>query len=585
MVPADVLLDTALEEGCDIVGLLGPHHALARRDGERRQRDGAPRHRPAAADRRRHDLAAAHRGADRPEYGEPVVHVIDASRVVGVGRRPARPRAQGQARPRQPRRPGAPPAAARRTRRRSRSSPTASRSNGARRSTGAGGPARAAVHRLKTRRAEPRRAPRLHRLDVLLHRVGAEGPVPADPRPSAARRGGARAVRGRERDAGRDRGRRLLTARGVYGFWPANAEGDDIVLEDGTRFPMLRQQADHGDDRPNRSLADYIAPAELGPGRPRRRVRRDGRARRGRARGRVRGRPRRLPAIMVKALADRLAEAFAEWLHEQARREWYEAGPKMPNEELIEERYRGIRPAFGYPACPDHRGRRRCSSSSTRARSGIDLTEHFAMTPAAAVSGLYFAHPAARYFNVGRLGRTRSRTTRRAAGSTAGGGDAGCARTSRTTRTRSLRSAEPGDPPGSVTAGWAASGIRSPTCRPSSRAASSCSCGARARTSGTSRAAATSMPPRASGTATSGSAGPRSPMPSAAQMRRAARLLHVRRHLEPPGDRAGRARERDRARSPAARCSSRAAARTRSTPRRRWPAGTGSCSARPSERC
>jgi 5-methyltetrahydrofolate--homocysteine methyltransferase len=110
-------------------------------------------------------------------------------------------------------------------------------------------------------------------------------------------------------------------------------------------------------------------------------------------------------AIMVKALADRLAEAFAEWLHERARREWYETGPPMSLEDLIAERYRGIRPAFGYPACPDHSRKATLWELLDAERAGIRLTEHFAMTPAASVSGLYFAHPASRYFNVGRLGK------------------------------------------------------------------------------------------------------------------------------------------------------------------------------------
>jgi len=108
---------------------------------------------------------------------------------------------------------------------------------------------------------------------------------------------------------------------------------------------------------------------------------------------------------MVKALADRLAEASAEWLHERTRREWYETGPKMSSEELIGERYRGIRPAFGYPACPDHSRKATLFELLAAEKAGLGLTEHFAMTPAASVSGLYFAHPAARYFNVGRLGR------------------------------------------------------------------------------------------------------------------------------------------------------------------------------------
>jgi 5-methyltetrahydrofolate--homocysteine methyltransferase len=108
---------------------------------------------------------------------------------------------------------------------------------------------------------------------------------------------------------------------------------------------------------------------------------------------------------MIKALADRLAEAFTEWLHERVRREWYETGPPMSLEDLIAERYRGIRPAFGYPACPDHSRKATLWELLEAERAGIALTEHFAMRPAASVSGLYFAHPAARYFNVGRLGK------------------------------------------------------------------------------------------------------------------------------------------------------------------------------------
>ena len=150
----------------------------------------------------------------------------------------------------------------------------------------------------------------------------------------------------------------LLQARGVYGFWPAVAEGDDVVLANGVRFPMLRQQADHQDSRPNRSLADFVAPAETGladhvgafavtAG-----IGADELA------DRFAAEHDDYRSIMVKALADRLAEAFAEYLHETARREWYETGEKLSNEELIAESYRGIRPAFGYPACPDHSEKR-----------------------------------------------------------------------------------------------------------------------------------------------------------------------------------------------------------------------------------
>jgi 5-methyltetrahydrofolate--homocysteine methyltransferase len=110
-------------------------------------------------------------------------------------------------------------------------------------------------------------------------------------------------------------------------------------------------------------------------------------------------------AIMVKAIADRLAEAFAEHLHQEARLAWGYEAQRRSNEDLIAERYRGIRPAFGYPACPDHSLKRRLFDLLGVGELGMGLTEHCAMTPAASVSGLYLAHPQARYFNVGRLGR------------------------------------------------------------------------------------------------------------------------------------------------------------------------------------
>ena len=194
----------------------------------------------------------------------------------------------------------------------------------------------------------------------------------------------------------------LLKARGVYGFWPARAEGDDVVLEsNGMRFPMLRQQVDHGDEKPYLSLADFVAPdsdhigafavtAGLGV---------DELA------AKFSAEHDDYHAIMVKALADRLAEAFAEYLHEKVRREWYETGPKLANEELIRERYRGISPAFGYPACPDHTEKRKLFDLLDARSIGMELTETCAMTPTAAVSGLYFAHPQSRYFMVGKIGR------------------------------------------------------------------------------------------------------------------------------------------------------------------------------------
>ncbi|HVD69996.1 MAG TPA: vitamin B12 dependent-methionine synthase activation domain-containing protein, partial [Actinomycetota bacterium] len=198
-----------------------------------------------------------------------------------------------------------------------------------------------------------------------------------------------------------------IQARGVYGFWPAQAEGDDIVLADGSVFPMLRQQVDHGadDDRPNRSLADYIAPPEsgladhlggfavtagLGADELAKTFEADLDDYR---------------AIMVKALADRLAEAFAEWLHRSVRRTWYAPEEAVPDTELIQEQYRGIRPAFGYPACPDHTEKRTLFDLLGARDHGMDLTTNCAMTPGATVAGIYLAHPQSRYFNVGRLGK------------------------------------------------------------------------------------------------------------------------------------------------------------------------------------
>jgi 5-methyltetrahydrofolate--homocysteine methyltransferase len=192
----------------------------------------------------------------------------------------------------------------------------------------------------------------------------------------------------------------VLRARGAYGFWPGHAETDDVVLADGTRFCFLRQQTDHGDSRPNRCLADYVAPAGDHVG--------------GFAVGifgadeiaaRFEAERDDYRAIMAKALADRLAEAFAEHLHERARRDWYERGERLSNEALIAERYRGIRPAFGYPACPDHSEKEKLFALVGAGGLGLELTETFATLPAASVSGLYLQHPEARYFSVGRVAR------------------------------------------------------------------------------------------------------------------------------------------------------------------------------------
>jgi 5-methyltetrahydrofolate--homocysteine methyltransferase len=192
-----------------------------------------------------------------------------------------------------------------------------------------------------------------------------------------------------------------LRAKGVYGFWGAHAEGDDIVLDNGVRLPMLRQQVDHGDDKPYLSLADFVADggdhiggfavtAGLGA---------DELA------DRFAAEHDDYRSIMAKALADRLAEAFAEYLHHVVRRGWYETGPVLSREDIIGEKYRGIRPAYGYPACPDHSEKFKLFDLLNAGSIGMELTESGAMLPTAAVAGLYFAHPKSKYFMVGKVGK------------------------------------------------------------------------------------------------------------------------------------------------------------------------------------
>jgi 5-methyltetrahydrofolate--homocysteine methyltransferase len=214
---------------------------------------------------------------------------------------------------------------------------------------------------------------------------------------------------------------KLLIARGVYGFFPANSDGDDIIVytdesrsQEHLRFHMLRQQWEREGQTAFRSLADYVAPIQKPSG------------------GRKPPEPQpEFPdylgafavtagvgcdemvkhfeaehddhsAILIRSLADRLVEAFAEMLHEQARRDWgYGAQENLSKEELIEEEYRGIRPAAGYPSCPDHTEKSTLWKLLDAERSAdIKLTENYAMYPAASVSGLYFSHPEARYFAV-----------------------------------------------------------------------------------------------------------------------------------------------------------------------------------------
>ncbi|HEX2794969.1 MAG TPA: methionine synthase [Croceicoccus sp.] len=198
-------------------------------------------------------------------------------------------------------------------------------------------------------------------------------------------------------------GEKWLTARGVAGFWPCRREVDDVILDDGTRLPFLRQQVKKSRDRANFCLADFIDPAGdwiggfavsihgIDPHIERFKAAHDD-----------------YSDILLKALADRFAEAFAERLHQHVRTNlWgYAEGEQLTNEALIREEYRGIRPAPGYPACPDHSLKPILFDLlDVEKTTGATLTESFAMLPTAAVSGFYFAHPESQYFGVARVGR------------------------------------------------------------------------------------------------------------------------------------------------------------------------------------
>ena len=203
-----------------------------------------------------------------------------------------------------------------------------------------------------------------------------------------------------------------LQAHAVYGFWPAASDGDDVILykddsrsSELCRFHMLRQQWERKGQKDFRSLADYVAPVDAG--------REDyvgafavtaGHGAQQLADAYAADNDD-VNAIMVKALADRLAEALAEKMHKQARADWgYGADESLSNDDLISEKYRGIRPAHGYPACPDHTEKRRLFELlDAPSNTGMELTESMAMTPAASVSGLYFGHPDSRYFSVDRV--------------------------------------------------------------------------------------------------------------------------------------------------------------------------------------
>jgi 5-methyltetrahydrofolate--homocysteine methyltransferase len=404
MVPADKILDVALEEGADVVGLSGlitpslDEMVGVAREMERRGLE-LPLLIGGATTSRQHTAVKI-----APEYGRPTVHVLDASRVVGVvgnlldpsrlarldeENRAEQERLRALHGERQ-RKPLLPLSAARQNR-----TPISWHAEDV-----------AAPRFTGTRVVTPTLAELRAYVDwtFFFHAWELKGRFPA-----ILERPEARELfddAGTLLDAVIDEG--SLRARGVYGFWPARAEGDDLVLLDGdgsARFPMLRQQSAFGDSRPNRSLADFVAPADTGLV-----------DHAGAFAVSIEGADELAAlyeaehddyrAIMVKALADRFAEAFAEWVHQRARREWYAPDESLSGDDLISERFRGIRPAFGYPACPDHSEKTRLFALlGAEARAGMRLTETFATLPAASVSGLLLGHPQARYFSIGRVGR------------------------------------------------------------------------------------------------------------------------------------------------------------------------------------
>jgi 5-methyltetrahydrofolate--homocysteine methyltransferase len=412
MVPADRILETALEEGCDIVGLSGlitpslDEMVSVAKEMERRGFE-LPLLIGGATTSRQHTAVRI-----APEYGQPTVHVLDASRVVGVvgdlldGDRRRRLDAENRVDQERLRalhaEKGRKPLLSLREAR-ERRTPIDWHEDDL-----------AAPPFTGSRVVEEDLATLREYVDwsFFFHAWELKGRYPAildDPEKGAAARD-LFAAANELLDEIVANG--SLRASGVHGFWPARAEGDDVVLEtrgpggpsDGVRFPMLRQQADHADSRPNRSLADYVAPAETGLA-----------DHVGAFAVAIHGAEELADrfaaelddyrAIMVRALADRFAEAFAERLHETVRRAWYAPEESLTNAERIAERFRGIRPAYGYPACPDHSEKRTLLALLDAERAGIGITESFATTPAASVSGIYLAHPQARYFSVGRVGR------------------------------------------------------------------------------------------------------------------------------------------------------------------------------------
>jgi 5-methyltetrahydrofolate--homocysteine methyltransferase len=414
MVPSEAILDAAKEKAADLVGLSGlstPSLDVmveVAREMERRELD-LPLLIGGATTSRQHTAVRI-----APAYQRPVVHVLDASRVVGVvgdlldaGRRRRLDR-ENRAEQEKLRAQYA----------RKQKAPSWSYAEACARRTpivwAEADLARPSFTGRKLLRAYPlREIAEYIDWTFFFHAWELRGKFPAlldHPERGAAARAlfeDAKAMLAKIVDQG------LLTANAVYGFWPANADGDDIVLyggesrrEERARFHVLRRQERRDDAAPCLSLADFVAPRETGfvdcvgafavtAG-----IGCDALAAAHEKAGDD------YSAIMVKALADRLAEAFAELLHERARRDLgYGREERFTQDDLRAEKYRGIRPAFGYPACPDHGEKGTLFSLLDAAEAGLSLTEHGAMLPAASVSGLYLSHPQARYFAVGPVQR------------------------------------------------------------------------------------------------------------------------------------------------------------------------------------
>jgi 5-methyltetrahydrofolate--homocysteine methyltransferase len=398
MVPADKILDTALELNADIVGLSGlitpslDEMVNVAREMERRGLD-LPLLIGGATTSKQHTAVKI-----APEYTHSVVHVLDASRVVGV----MSDLLDGERR-----------AVLDRENRKLQDRLREQHAEKERKPLASIAEARANAQQLDfsdlrtpsftgRRIVEPELETLVRYIDwqFFFHAWELKGKFPAILEQPAARELYDDALALLDRIVSGSE----LQARGVYGFWPARRDGDDVIVGESRQFHFLRQQSAYGDSRPNRSLADFVAQShkdhigafavaihgadELAAG--------------------YQAEHDDYHAIMVKALADRFAEAFAEYLHQVARREWYETGPELSNEDLVAERYRGIRPAFGYPACPDHSEKRTLFALLQADEAGLELTESFAMLPAAAVSGIYLAHPEARYFSIGRVGRDQA---------------------------------------------------------------------------------------------------------------------------------------------------------------------------------